>query len=314
MSEQQLESLVGDNAFLGVSHLSQQRARERSIAYNPCDVEHATELVKLSLQNGASGFMFTVSNTTLSILEGLDHEKKPDLYAIVPYAYEYVRLATQIGGISGLAKWISRKIILSRNITTVIPNIIGLIRTDPAAVLRIYLAYEISRIKAAAGKKANLKSVLLHEVITDMALALDLDWFFKSYVKYLVKLKVKPGFETRNFPYLVQKLKEWEIDLNELTVAAFFNPIGFQMNPSKTECEKALESVSGSQIIAMSILASGRVKPPEAMNYIQSLPNLAQVVVGVSNSRQATETFRLIEQFSKLNPLLAPSLKSRNWR
>ena len=112
MSKQQLELLVGDNAFHGISHLSQQRARERSIRDNPSNVEYATQLVKLSLQNGATGFMFSVSDTTLSILKALDNDEKPDLYAIMPYAYEYVRLATKVGGISGLAKQISRQIII----------------------------------------------------------------------------------------------------------------------------------------------------------------------------------------------------------
>jgi len=299
MSKQQLELLVGDNAFHGISHLSQQRARERSIKDNPSNVEYATKLVKLSLQNGANGFMFSVSNTTLSILKALDHDEKPDLYAIVPYAYEYVRLATQVGGISGLAKQISRQIIFSRNIVTVAPNLIGLIRVNPSAFLKTYLIYEISRIKSAAGKDAKLKSVLLHEVITDMALALDLDWFFKSYVKFFSKSKIRPGFETRNFPYLIQKLNEWQIDLNKITITASFNKVGFQMNPSKVDCENALMAASGAQVIAMSILAAGYLAPSEAVTYIANLPNIQLIVVGVSKERQACETFNLLKKTLK---------------
>ena len=296
MIEKQIELLVGDNPFHGISHLSQQRARERSIKYNPSNVDYATKLVKLSLQNGANGFMFSVSNTTLSILKALGHDKKPDLYAIVPYAYEYVRLATKLGGISGLAKQVSRQIMFSRNIFTVAPNLIGLIRGDPSAFLKTYLIYEISRIKSAAGKDVNLKSVLLHEVITDMALALDLGWFFKSYVKFFSKSKIRAGFETRNFPHLVQKLNECQIDLNKITIATSFNKIGFQMNPSRTECEKALANVPEPNTIAMSILAAGYLKPPEAINYIESLPNLVGVVVGVSKERHACETFKLLKE------------------
>jgi hypothetical protein len=184
VSNRRLELLVGDNAFHGISHLSQQRARDRAIKDNPSNVEFATQLVKFSLQNGASGFMFSVSETTLSILKALDHNKKPDLYAIVPYAYEYVRLAAKVGGISGLAKQVSGKILLSRNMAAVASNFIGLMRFDPSAFLKIYLTYEISRIRSVAGKDAKLKSVILHEVITDMAIALDLEWFFKSYINF----------------------------------------------------------------------------------------------------------------------------------
>jgi len=294
MSKPQLGLLVGDNAFHGISHLSQQRARERSLTDNPSNKEYATKLVNLSLQNGANGFMFSVSDTTLSILKGLDHRKKPDLYAIVPYAYEYVRLATQVGGISGLAKQISRQIMLSRNIFSVAPNLIGFLRFNPSAFLKTYLVYEISRIKSSAGNDANLKSVLLHEVITDMALGLNLDWFFKSYIEFFSKSKIRPGFETRNFPYLIKKLNEWQIGLENIAVTASFNKAGFQMNSSQVDCENALIAASGAQIIAMSILASGYLKPAEAIPYISNLPTISQIVVGVSNERQAYETFNLL--------------------
>ena len=295
MSKHELELLVGDNAFHGISHLSQQRARKRALSDNPANVDYATRLVKLSLQNGASGFMFSVSGTTLSILKGLNQEM-PDLYAIIPYAYEYVRLATKVGGVSRLAMRLSRQIIFSRQIFSVIPNLIGLIRIDPSAFLRTYLIYEISRIKSAAGKKANLKSVLLQEVITDMALALNLDWFFKSYVQFFSKSTIRPGFETRNFPYLVQKLKDWNIDFSKITIAASFNKVGFQMNPSKDECENALHDCKGAQIICFSILAAGCIKLNDASAYLNTQSNLNAVVVGVSKEDHARETFTLLQK------------------
>jgi hypothetical protein len=295
MNKQPLKLLVGDNAFHGISHLSQQRARDRSIMNDPSNAEYAAQLVKLSLQNGANGFMFSVSEKTLSILKSLNKDEKPELYAIVPYAFEYVRLATRIGGISGLAKKVARDIIFSRNIITVAPSVLGLIRADPKAFLKIYLIYEISRIKSAAGKGANLKSVLLHEVITDMALGLDLDWFFKYYIKFFSKSKTRPGFETRNFPYLVQKFKEWHIDMNNLIITCSFNKIGFQMNPSQAECEKTLKEIPPTEIIAMSVLAAGYLKPFEAVQYIAKLSNISHIVVGVSKESQARETFKFLE-------------------
>ncbi len=294
MNKQKLKLLVGDNAFHGISHLSQQRARERSIMNDPSNAEYAAQLVKLSLQNGANGFMFSVSEKTLSILKTLNKDEKPELYAIVPYAFEYVRLATRIGGISGLAKKVARDIVFSRNIITVAPSVLGLIRADPKAFLRIYLIYEISRIKSAAGKGAKLKSVLLHEVITDMALGLDLDWFFKYYIKFFSKSKTRPGFETRNFPYLVQKFKEWHIDMNNLIITCSFNKIGFQMNPSQAECEKTLKEIPQTEIIAMSVLAAGYLRPFDAVQYIENLPNVSHIVVGVSKESQACETFKFL--------------------
>ena len=287
--------LVGDNPFHGISHLSQEQARVRGNAMTY--PEYAANLVATSIENGANGFMFSVSETTLSILKTLrekEADKRLGLYALVPYAFEYVRVATQIG-ISGLAKNFAKQITFSGNVRAIGMGLKGVMRMDPVALLKTYLLYEISRIKSAAGKQANLESLFLHEIITDMGLALNLDWIFKSYVEFMLKLGIKPGFDTRNFAYLVKKLDEWDISFRDVIIAAPFNKVGFQMDPSKTECEKALAALDEANVIAISILAAGYLKPPEATEYIGGLPNILGVSVGVSKEKHAHETFKLLK-------------------
>jgi len=289
--------LVGDNPFHGISHLSQERAivRGDELTYP----EYAANLVMTSLENGADGFMFSVSGMTLSILRVVRERgeiERLGLYAIVPYAFEYVRLATQVGGIPGLAKKIGKEILASGNVRAVAMGLKGVIWADPVAVMKTYLTYEISRIESAAGKRANLDSVLLHQVVTDMALALNLDWLFKSYVGFMLKLGVTPGFNTGNFAYLVNKFREWSIELSKITIAAPFNKLGFQMIPSREECEEALKSLPEPNVVVISILAAGYLSPSEAINYIATLPNIEGVAVGVSKESHARETFRLLNE------------------
>jgi hypothetical protein len=291
-----MKFLVGDNPFHGISHLSQERARLRSVDESASDVSYASQLVKTSVENGASGFMFSVSETTLSILKELGQSCKPDLYAIIPYAYEYVRLAAQTGGISGLAKKVFRQVAFSKSILMAASNLGGLIKADPASFLDTYVVYEIARIKSAAGKDVRLKSILLHEIITDMALAYKMDWLFTSYIEFMLEHKMRPGFETRNFAYLVNKFRDWQIDFENVTIAAPFNKVGFQMNPSKIACEEALGNAAGSEIIVMSLFAAGYLKPQEALGYLKTLRNVEGVVVGVSKKRQAEETFNLFRK------------------
>jgi len=288
--------LVGDNPFHGISHLSQERARVRgnTMTYP----KYAADLVITSLENGANGLMFSVSELTLSILRiirRMGGSKRLRLYAIVPYAYEYVRLGVQIG-MPGLAKKFMKQIVVSRNVRAIAMGLKGVVTVDPVAILKTYLIYEISRIKSSAGKQANLESVLLHEAITDMALAYNLDWLFKSYVGFMLDLGIKPGFNTRNFTHLLNKFREWNIDLRETIIATPFNKVGFQMNPSKTDCEKALANITESNIIAISILAAGYLKPLEAVNYIKGLPNIRGVAVGVSKEQHARATFKLLKE------------------
>jgi hypothetical protein len=288
--------LVGDNPFHGISHLSQERARVRGDAMT--HAEYAANLVMTSLENGANGFMFSVSEMTLSILRVIREmggSKRLRLYAIVPYVFEYVRLATQIG-MPGLAKKFMKQIAVSGNVRAIAMGLKGVIRTDPVALLKTYLIYEISRIRSSAGKQAYLSSILLHEVITDMALALNFDWLFHSYVTCLSKLGMTPGFNTRNFPYLVRKFEEWNIDLGQTLIATPFNKVGFQMNPSKQECETTLSDLSSPIVLAISILAAGYLQPSAAMEYLADLPNLKGIVAGVSTKQQARETFMLLKE------------------
>jgi len=288
--------LVGDNPFHGISHLSQERARARNeqISFT----EFAANLVVSSIEHGANGFMFSVSETTLATLQTVQKRlgNKPlALYAIVPYAYEYVRLATQLGPV-GLAKKLGQKIVLTGNLQAIFNGLKGVIRMDPEALMKTYLFYELSRIKSSAGKHMNIASVMLHEVVTDMLLALNADWLIKSFIDFLSERKMKPGFETRNFVYLVSKFKEWDIDFSKIVIAAPFNKVGFQMVPSKEECEKALAEVPESTTIAFSILAAGYLELQEASDYVQTLSNLKGVAVGVSKEHHARETFAILEK------------------
>jgi len=288
--------LVGDNPFHSISHLSQERTRLRDKTM--ILPERAADLIQTALQNGANGFMFSVSETTLSILRELREREEIQglsLYGIVPYAYEYVKLATQVGGIPGLAKRIGTRIVASGNLKRTVTGLVGLLNMDPLAMMKTYLTYEIGRIKSSAGKKANMQSLLLHEVVTDLALAMNMEWFFRSYVNYLIKLEITPGFNTCNFAYLIRKLRDWNIDLDKLVIAAPFNKIGFQMTPSREECEQALKSLNAQTLIAISILAAGYLKPREAAEYVAGLPNLKGTAIGVSKEAHAQETFRLLK-------------------
>jgi hypothetical protein len=286
--------LVGDNPFHGISHLSQERARARSTeATTP---EKAAELVMVSLENGANGFMFSVSETTLAIIRKIREAGKIgelELHAIVPYAFEYVRVATQTGT-PGLVKRFAKQIAVSGDIRTMGVGLGAVMKADPKALLETYLSYELARIKSAA-KHTKPASILLHEVVTDMSLGLNLRWLFESYIEFMSKRGITAGFNTRNFPYLVKRFKEWNIDLAQMFIATPFNKVGFQMNPSRAECERILRDVPESRVFAISILAAGYLQPSAAVEYLAQFPNLKGIVVGVSRKQQALETFKLLK-------------------
>jgi hypothetical protein len=299
MTSKPLNLLVGDNPFHGISHLSQERARERPMEQNQESIRNASRLVELSFENGADGFMFSVDEVTLSIIKNLkksSQTKKVSLYAIAPYAYEYVRKSTQTGGVSSLARNLAKEMVFSSNAKVIALNLGGLLRFNLSALLKTYVAYELSRIKSVAGGSMRLESFMLHELVTDMALALNMEQLFKDYIKFLETYKVRPGFETRNFPILVDKFSQWGIGFSKLTLTSSFNKVGFQMCPSKRQCEEALKHACEAEVIAMSVLAAGYLKPAEAISYLANLQGLSGAAIGVSKERQAAETFRVFRE------------------
>jgi len=304
---EKLNLLVGDNPFHGISHLSQERARARTIEHTRSLSDYAANLVRLSLENGANGFLCSIDEITLSVIEKLSNNfpGKVQLYTIAPYAYEYVRKSTQTGGVTGLAASMAKSMIFSKNIKVIASNLSGLARFELAALLEAYVAYELSRIKAVSGKNIRLISFMLHEIITDMMLALNMEHLCKIYIEFLEKNNVRPGFETRNFPYLVDKFSQWGIDFGRLTVTTSFNKVGFQMCPSQSECEAALKKAKAAEIIAMSVLAAGYLKPADAFGYVMGLDGISGLVIGVSNEYQAKETFRLFAENRFAMPVYA---------
>lgn len=289
--------LVGDNPFLNISHLSQNKARER--VDDPGDPVFAAHLLQLALENGANGFTFSMCDSNLLILNNLNLNSLDiglRLYPVLPYAFEYVQKSTQRGGFSGLVKKLGWDMVKSGNAESLFYGLSTSLTGNPESLLKAYLGYEISRLDSCLSKKVRLESVLLHQLVTDLALALDLDWLFKTYVNFLSHKKIIPGFNTGNFPFLVKKFSEWNIDLNKVIILTPFNKVGFQMIPSIEECEKALRILPSPVVIAMSILAAGYIKPEEASEYLATLPNIKGVAVGVSKEKHAKETFAILKK------------------
>lgn len=286
--------LVGDNPFHGISHLSQERARNRGERI-VLPADRAADTVLAAIDNGADGFSFSVSDHTVSILRTLRENgtiEKVPLYAMMPYAFEYVRVATRTGT-PGLVKKFAQQILLSGDVETIFRGLLALPGMNLEGFVKTYLSYEISRIEASTRRQGMLTSVLLNEVIADMGLALDLEWLFRSFIVFLTKRGIKPGFNTRNFPYFVRKFEEWGLNLDNVFIVTPFNKAGFQMNPSRDECEETLESLASPNVLAISVLAAGYLSPLKAAEYLASFDNLNGLIVGVSNEQQARETFKV---------------------
>jgi hypothetical protein len=278
--------LIGDNPFIGVNHLSQQRARENQNRLNSVKI---LGIIEAAMNSGAQGLLMSTHPLMYDVLKQM--RSKADgptfgLYPLLPYAQEYVRRATE-KGVIGLA----REVLAETGLSALVRGL-SIASMDPERILRAYVDTELDILFKNAPRRAVLRAVLFHEVITDLAVSFEADQLLKGYVNHILdKYHVRPGFATRNFERFVAFAEKTGMMMDEIVILTPLNKVGFQMNPSKEACERTLDRLGVTNVIAMSILASGILNLDDALKYLGEHASIKSFVVGVSTEVHARETF-----------------------
>lgn len=284
--------ILGHNQFIGVSHLSQDAARARVEKF--VNLQRVADIVELSLEFGVKGMMLSTHPRAGEILHFLKETglaEELNFYPLLPYAEKYVRKVNE-KGIVGMLNDVLKQADTRKKIKIMFQGGLGVLQKDYEKLLGTLIDLELLPFQ-----DLNIKAIFLHNVLTDLGLGLGVKEVFEFYIDYIKdNYGVIPAFGTMNFARLVKTFDEWGI--KKPLVMASFNKVGFQMNPSKEECEKALQQYEV-DVLAMSTLAAGYLKPKEAYEYLFSLPNIKSVVVGVSKKEHAKETFTLIQNYMK---------------
>jgi len=277
--------LLGDNAFYGIDHLSHERARNRANTVQRLD--NVVSLIKYSYELGATGMVVA---TRPNLREWVEHLKKSsdivdklDFHPVLPYARGLQMKLSQLGIINTM-KDIMKGAGLRTEIKILAKGGFGFIKKDVVELFKVFIDTEMIKLNMIKPK-----IIFLHPVLVDLALALEMKNIFEAFKNHLdKKYKIKAGLCTKNFPKLITKLDEW--DMNFPSIMTSFNTAGYLMNPSKQAYEAALENYKGS-VLAMNIFAGGYSGLNESANYILSLPKIRNIVVGVSSKEHAKETF-----------------------
>ena len=281
--------LIGDNAFIGVSHLSQVHARQK---LRQLRIATIVDVIAEAVACGATGYTFTVHPNNLQILTALEKAERLrglQIWPVLPYAAGYVRTVNEKGMtgligdvLSGLRFTDKAKILLSSGLSAV--------TFDPMRMLNSLVDMQLANILKL--KEAKLRTVLLHEVITDLGISFQTRELFDSYVRHIRdNYDAMPGFVTRNFVRFVRYFQDSSLSLKDTVIMTPFNSIGFQMNPSKETCERYLSDLTDGNVIAMSIMAGGYLTLDEATQYLRTIRGISGTVVGVSTKHHAQETF-----------------------
>jgi hypothetical protein len=303
MQKNELDRLIlGTNPLVGTNHYLNERARERSANLDNAEI---MKVVENALEYGATGLNLSTDEKgyiLLELLRNLESSTPLGLYVMVPDVSKYVSLQLSRGTM-GLISEVMRNLSISSKAKALVHGAISLVTSDPHRVMEVFLRVELEKLMKEKPKVATLKAVLIHEALTDTAVALEAADLMKGFVRIVrEKHGLMPGFVTRNFARFLEFCEKMEIDQREIVVMTPFNKLGFQMAPTRRTCEEALARLEKSNIIGMSILAGGQLSPEEGVAYLRTVPNLKSVAIGVSSPVHAAETFGMLRKTMYARP------------
>ena len=289
--------IFGDNQFFGINHMSEEKAR--ALAERFRDIEAITDVIDIAYESGIRAFMLNTNERAKDICDYLrdNSSRYPDmrLYPSLPYARKYARAVAEKGILGAVKDAILTDATAGNIVGMLTKGGVSLFEKDMIKVMQLLVDIEMKIFH-----DLNVKVIFLQNIVTDLLLGFGVKDVFVAFASYIKeKHGAEPGFVTMNMPKLVEFLLDCGIE-NPI-ICSSMNKAGYFMNPDIGSYEETLKE-KRFRPIAMSILASGAVKPKEAVEYICRQPAIQSIVFGASSRQHIVETRELIESYSWCPP------------
>lgn len=289
---QQIDKIIfGDNQFFGINHMSQEKAQQ--LAEKFFDVNKIYQVYDTAFESGIKAIMLNSNDRAKEICNHFRENKSKyqDIawYPSIPYPHKYANLVAEKGIFPAISE-----VIFKDNSAL---DVLSILQKGGMAVLgkdTIKMMQMLIDVEMKTYKGLNIKVIFLLNIITDLILGYGIKEIFYEYCEYIrKKYNVLPGFITQNLPYLLNKLKQWNI--KQVVVCSSFNKIGYLMSPGVEEYVEVIKNNDPAdyQLMAMSTLASGAIPVKEAYEFINK-QNIQSVVFGASEKKHIEETIKLI--------------------
>jgi hypothetical protein len=284
-----MKIIFGDNQFFGINHMSEDKAQAQLERFATLDA--IIEVIDAAYDAGIRRFMFTTHDRVAGICEHF--RSKPEryadllLYPAMPYGHKYANLVTERGMLGAIMEVLRGTGSASGAVTTVFRAGIGVIQQDLMQMMRLLVDAEMQMFRGL-----RIEAIFLQNVVTDLLYGLKAKNAFRQFSEYVrEKYGVDAGFITMNLPGVVEFLRESGIE--RPLVCASLNKAGYLMNPSRKEYEATVRS-GQCRFIAMSVFASGAVRPAEAVEYVCGYGNVEALLFGASSRQHIEETTTLL--------------------
>lgn len=279
--------LFGDNQFFAVNHLSDEKSREQAIRFK--DDSAIIRVLDQAIETGVNTFMCTTHDRIASIC---DHMRANPLkysdfniFPGMPYAHKYANAVTELGIVGTIKQYVPGNIF-----STFAKGGMAYLSKDFLKLMEIFIDAEMKMFK---GIKTPV--IFIQNVIVDMILGMKAYDVYVAYDQYIrKKYDAEPGYITMNMPALLDVLNS--VGIVNPIICSSINKIGFRMSGGKEIYEKYLKEKEF-RPIAMQVLASGALRPKEAIEYLSNFPRIESVLFGASSKGHIKETKDLIEHY-----------------
>ena len=283
--------VFGDNQFFGINHMSQEKAQQ--LAEKFFDINNIYKVYDMAFEAGIRAIMLNSNDRAKDICDHFRSDKSKyqniSWYPSIPYPHKYANLVNEKGMFPAI-----NELLFSNNSALGVLNMVAkgsmaVLGMDANKMIQMLIDVEMKTFK-----DLNVKVIFLQNVFTDLILGYDVKDFFVEYCEHVVKkYNVLPGLITQNMPYLLAKLKEW--DIKDVVVCSSFNKIGYLMSPDINSYVEAAKNNDPAdyQLMSMSTLASGSIPATEAYSFMNK-QKIQSVVFGASSKGHIEETVKLI--------------------
>jgi hypothetical protein len=285
--------IFGDNQFFGINHMSEDKAQ--ALAEKFKDLKAITDVMGIAYDCGIRAFMLNTNERAMDICDYFRQNKSlyPDIvfYPSMPYAHKYANAVGEKGIFGALKDVILAGSTAGDIVAMLTKGGLSFFEKDMIKVMQLLVDMEMKIFR-----DLDVRVIFLQNIVTDLLLGFRIKEVFKDFASYIRdRYGVEAGFVSMNMPMLVNFLIECGIE--SPIVCSSINKAGYFMNPDMEAYERALKDKQF-RAMAMSILASGGVKPREAVEYVCSQKAIQSIVFGASSRQHILETVNLIKEYS----------------
>lgn len=275
-----MDSIIfGDNQFFGVNHMSEDKAAQQALRFRTADDIYS--VLKVVNNAGIKTFMFTTHDRLEPVLDRIKKDSAFQDFKLIPcmpYAHKYANAMVEAGMFGAIEKFLPNNKMLAG-----LRGLNSAISANPVPVMKLLID---SEMKWLSGH--NVEAIFLQNIATDLVLGLGMDDLLGEFATYVeTQYGVRGGFITMNHKLLHDRLTRG-VGLSSPLICSSINKIGFRMNPSQEAVEEVVQSGEGTTV-AMSVLASGAIRPAEGLQYIKELGGVSSVLFGASSSSHIRE-------------------------